>query len=118
MAQFTITQNPQSGVYSCNPSSQSISKSAGVTFHTSVACRVCLANSNVFGVSSIDLAVGDKNPPVTGAIGASSGFHIQDAGTTCQPQVTEDEPFLVTIGSSEGEPEAEVQKGKAPHHQY
>jgi hypothetical protein len=108
-----ISWNSGTNQWTANPQTANISKSGGIQFNiafptpTKTGVRICFDNSNVFGVNFLEYtSQGNQTPSVTGSVGQSSGYHCQDAGTTCRPSSAADEPFDVTIGSNEDETEA------------
>ena len=93
------------GTSSWSGASASISKSAGIIFNVAIGntsgVRICLSNSNVFGVTYLDYNTnGNQTPAVTGNVGASSSYHLQNYGTACVPQITAAEPYAIDIGTA------------------
>ena len=94
------------GQWQANPSSATVSKAGGVTFNVAASpgktgVLICFSNSNVFGVTSLQYASGRYSPTITGSVGQSSTYHLQDYGSTCTPGITGTDPFAIDIGSSE-----------------
>jgi|ERR1019366_115248 hypothetical protein len=101
-----IQWNSATNKWQASPASVNISTSGGIVFNmafppTKTGVRICFSNSNVFGVNYLEYTTtGNQTPAVTGSVNQSSPYHCQDAGTTCVPQITADEPYDVIITSS------------------
>lgn len=113
-----ITYNNGLNKWQSNTANAAISKSGGIIFNIGnipngvSGVRICLSNSNVFGVTFLEYTSnGNQQPAVTGSVGQSSGYNLQNAGSACSASITDDDPYEVTITSSVEEDEAKYAAG-------